>query len=54
MSSLKLAALGTGDRAGRAGHPCRQPAEIDAHIDAERSADEDGDDGLAGALVPAG
>ena len=27
---------------------------IDAHIDAEQSADEDGDDGLAGALVPAG
>jgi len=26
---------------------------IDAHIDAEQSADEDGDDGLAGALVPA-
>jgi len=27
---------------------------IDAHIDAEHSADEDGDDGLARALVPAG
>jgi len=27
---------------------------IDAHIDAEQSTDENGDDGLAGALVPAG
>jgi integrase len=27
---------------------------IDAHIDAEQSEDEDGDDGLAGALVPVG
>jgi hypothetical protein len=27
---------------------------IDAHIDAQQSADEDGDDGSAGALVPAG
>jgi integrase len=27
---------------------------IDAHIDAEQNTDEDGDDGLAGALVPAG
>jgi hypothetical protein len=27
---------------------------IDAHVDAERSRDNDGDDGLARALVPAG
>jgi hypothetical protein len=27
---------------------------IDAHIDAEQGADEDGDDGLAGTLVPRG
>jgi hypothetical protein len=27
---------------------------IDSHIDAEQSTDEDGDDGLAGALIPAG
>jgi hypothetical protein len=27
---------------------------IDAHIDAERGRDEDGDDGASGVLVPAG